>query len=142
MSLGALPLGTEGRRLGCLVVVGGSEDGFEAEQQRFLERYADAIAGMLQAGPAGPCPLSLLGSALRRLRVGSFVLVPDTGLIEADETLLELVGITPDDFDGKADTLLAHAVPEDMHALMSVLEPSTPGIRAAEAGVPGPPPHR
>ncbi|MBX9393868.1 SpoIIE family protein phosphatase [Streptomyces sp. TRM72054] len=122
--LGALPLGPPGRRLGCLVVVGASPDGFEAEQRRFLERYADAVAGLLQAGTGPPAPSSLLSSALRSLRVGSFVLVPDTGLIEADETLLELVGITPDDFDGKADTLLSHALPEDMHALMSVLEPS------------------
>ncbi|MFI9586754.1 SpoIIE family protein phosphatase [Streptomyces sp. NPDC052236] len=124
-SLGALPLGTEGRRLGCLVVMGGSADGFEAEQRRFLERYAEAIADMLEAGTGRPAPPSLLGPALRSLRVGSFVLVPDTGLIEADGTLLELVGITPEDFDGKADTLLAHALPEDMHALMAVLEPST-----------------
>jgi serine phosphatase RsbU (regulator of sigma subunit)/PAS domain-containing protein/anti-sigma regulatory factor (Ser/Thr protein kinase) len=124
-SLAALPLGTEGRRLGCLVVVGESADGFEAEQRRFLERYAVAVAGLLQTGTGRRPPSSLLGPALRSLRVGSFVLVPDTGLIEADDTLLELVGITPDDFDGKADTLLAHALPEDMHALMSVMEPST-----------------
>lgn len=125
VSLAALPLGTEGGRLGCLVLVGASADGFEAEQRRFLERYADAIKDMSQAGPGRPAPSSLLGPALRSLRVGSFVLVPDTGLIEADKTLLDLVGITPDDFDGKADTLLARALPEDMHALMSVLEPST-----------------
>lgn len=124
-SLAALPLGIEGRRLGCLVVVGHGADGFEAEQRHFLERYADAVAGMLQAGTGGAAPSSLLSPALRSLRVGSFVLVPDTGLVDADEALLELVGISPDDFDGKADTLLAHALPEDMHALMSVIEPST-----------------
>ncbi|WP_406176988.1 SpoIIE family protein phosphatase [Streptomyces sp. NBC_00996] len=124
-SLGALPLRREGRRLGCLVVVGASKDAFEAEQRRFLERYADAVTGVLQAEAGRPMPSSLLSSALRSLRVGSFVLVPDTGLIEVDETLLELVGITPHDFDGKADTLLAHALPEDMPTLMSVLGPST-----------------
>ncbi|MFF4834955.1 SpoIIE family protein phosphatase [Streptomyces sp. NPDC001315] len=123
-SLGALPLGAEGRRLGCLVVVGDAVDGFEAEQRRFLERYADAVAGMLRPGAGPPAQSSLLGPALRSMRVGSFVLVPDTGLVEVDETLLELVGIAPDDFDGKADTLLAHTLPEDMHALMSVVEPS------------------
>ncbi|MDX2936735.1 SpoIIE family protein phosphatase [Streptomyces ipomoeae] len=126
-SLGALPLGlgTEDRPLGCLVVIGEAADGFETEQRGFLERYADAVAGMLRTGTGRSAPSPLLSPALRSLSVGSFVLVPDTGLIEADETLLELVGITPDDFDGKADTLLAHALPEDMHALMSVLEPST-----------------
>lgn len=123
--LAALPLGTEGRRLGCLVVVGASPVGFEAEQRRFLERYADAIAGLLRTEAGRPAPTSLLSPALLSLGVGSFVLMPDTGLIEADEALLDLVGITPDDFDGKVDTLLAHALPEDMHALISVLEPST-----------------
>ncbi|MFK0287644.1 SpoIIE family protein phosphatase [Streptomyces sp. NPDC090499] len=123
-SLGALPLGTEGRRLGCLVVVGTGENGFEAEQQRFLERYAHAVAGVLEAEAEGGPPSAPLASALRRMRVGSFVLVPETGVIDADETLRELVGIRPDDFDGKADSLLAHALPEDLSALMSVLEPS------------------
>lgn len=122
--LAALPLGPEGGRLGCLLVMGSSADGFETEQRRFLERYADAVAALLRPGEDPPRPTPLLGPALRSLRVGSFVLFPDTGLIEADDTLLELVGITPDDFDGKVDTLLAHALPEDMHALMSVLEPS------------------
>ncbi|GHI02125.1 PAS sensor protein [Streptomyces cellostaticus] len=131
-SLGALPLGTEGRRLGCLVVVGACADGFAAGQRHFLGRYADAVAGLLQAAAGGPVPSPLLGPALRRLRVGSFALVPDTGLIEADETLLELVGITPDTFDGKADTLLAHALPEDMHTLMSVLEPSAQALGGRE----------
>ncbi|MBT1093756.1 MULTISPECIES: SpoIIE family protein phosphatase [Streptomyces] len=123
-SLGALPLASDGTRLGCLVVVGASADGFDAGQQRFLERYADAVACVLPTEESRPPGASPLSHALRGMRVGSFVLVPDTGLIEADEALLELVGITPDDFDGKADTLLAHALPEDMSALMSVLEPS------------------
>ncbi|MFE4576504.1 SpoIIE family protein phosphatase [Streptomyces chartreusis] len=123
-SLGALPLGSDGTRLGCLVVVGASADGFDAGQQRFLERYADAVACVLRTDEGRPPGASPLSHALRGMRVGSFVHVPDTGLIEADEALLELVGITPDDFDGKADTLLAHALPEDMSALMSVLEPS------------------
>ncbi|MEV7389310.1 SpoIIE family protein phosphatase [Streptomyces sp. NPDC091215] len=124
-SLGALPLGAEDGRLGCLVVMGAGEHGFEAEQQRFLERYATTVAGVLEAGAEGGPPSAPLTSALRRMRVGSFVLVPETGVIDADETLRELVGIKPDDFDGKADSLLAHALPEDLPALMSVLEPST-----------------
>ncbi|EGX55696.1 regulatory protein [Streptomyces zinciresistens K42] len=125
-SLGALPLTGDGTRLGCLVVVGTSADGFDAGQRRFLERYADAVAGLLPAGPAPGAPVSALARAVRALRAGSFVLEPDTGLIDADETLLDLVGITPDAFDGKADTLLAHALPEDIPSLMSVLEPASP----------------
>ena len=92
------------------------------------------------AAADAPGPSAVLGPALRSLRVGTFVLVPDTGLIEADETLLSLVGITPADFDGKADTLLAHALPEDMHALVSVLEPAPQafGRRELEFRVRGP----
>ncbi|MBT2419340.1 SpoIIE family protein phosphatase [Streptomyces sp. ISL-22] len=131
-SLGALPLTADGRRLGCLVVVGTAEDGFEAGQRRFLERYAAAVADLLRAGADRSATPPLLDPALRGLGVGSFVLVPDTGVIEADETLLELVGITPDDFDGRADTLLVNALPEDMHALMSVLEPFTPAFARRE----------
>lgn len=88
-SLAALPLAAEGGRLGCLVVVGPSMDGFEAEQRRFLERYADAVVDVLRAGTGLPAPSSPLGPTPQRLRVGSFVLTPDTGRIEADETLLE-----------------------------------------------------
>ncbi|MFI6654698.1 SpoIIE family protein phosphatase [Streptomyces sp. NPDC050523] len=122
--LGALPLAADGERLGCLVVVGVSGSGFEAEQRHFLERYADAVARVLPADTRGSVPSPVLRPALRNLHAGSFVLVPDTGVVEADETLLGLLGIAPADFDGKADTLLAHALPEDMHALVSVLEPA------------------
>ncbi|WP_405578606.1 SpoIIE family protein phosphatase [Streptomyces sp. NBC_01092] len=131
-SLGALPLDPEGARLGCLVVVGASADGFDDGQQRFLERYAGAVACVLRDAKGRSAGGSLLSRALRGLRVGSFVLVPDTGVIEADGALLELVGITPDDFDGKVDTLLSHALPEDMPALMSVLEPNLHPVRRRE----------
>ncbi|TPQ23434.1 SpoIIE family protein phosphatase [Streptomyces sporangiiformans] len=125
VSLGVMPLRVDGRRLGCLVVVGDTADDFGTEQQGFLERYAEAVADVFKAGADRSAPSPLLGPALLRMRVGSFLLVPDTGLIEADAVVLELVGIAPDDFDGKVDTLLAHTVPEDLPALMSVVEPST-----------------
>ncbi|WP_238431305.1 SpoIIE family protein phosphatase [Streptomyces cavernae] len=127
MSLGVLPLIAEvaaSEALGCLVVVGDDAEGFGDEQRSFLERYAAAIADKLRGETAPSRPTPLLDPALQALRVGSFVLVPDTGLIEADTTLLELLGISEDDFDGKTDTLLAQTVPEDLPALMSVVEPS------------------
>ncbi|MEW2402624.1 SpoIIE family protein phosphatase [Streptomyces sp. NPDC046862] len=132
--LAVLPLGTAGAWLGCLVALGDSVDGFGAEQRDFLEQYAEAIAGRLrgEADPSAPAPL--LDPALRSMRVGSFVLVLGTGVVETDTTLLELFGISEDDFDGKTDTLLSYTVPEDLPSLMSVVEPSTQagGLRELE----------
>jgi PAS domain-containing protein len=131
VSLAALPLGAERGKLGCLVVVGAAADGFGAGQRSFLERYAGEVSARLQAadgaggavgtGRAGPRPL--LGPALDRLRVGSFTLVLGTGRIDADARVLELFDIAPDDFDGKAESLLAHTVPDDLPSLLSTLKP-------------------
>ncbi|MER5180045.1 SpoIIE family protein phosphatase [Streptomyces sp. NPDC002896] len=211
-SLGVVPLATNGRRLGCLLVVGDTADGFAPEQRNFLELYAEEVAAGLEAaaepsgqgpgggrgpigqgpggqgtsgqgpggrarggegpengppgrgspdsagpsttdtggpsrggpsaggpGPGGPgpggtpaggppvgtpvTPRPLLGPALDRLGIGSFTLAPASGRIDADARVLELVGVAPDDFDGRVETLLAQTVPEDLPALMSVVEP-------------------
>ncbi|MGC4977522.1 SpoIIE family protein phosphatase [Streptomyces sp. DT199] len=132
--LGALPLGAAGGWLGCLVVVGEAGEGFGAEQREFLERYAEAVAERLRGEADRSAPAPLLDSALRAMGVGSFALSPGTGLVETDPALLELVGIPEGGFDGKTDTLLSCSVPEDVPALMSVIEPSaqTPGRRELE----------
>ncbi|MEU0104638.1 SpoIIE family protein phosphatase [Streptomyces sp. NPDC006251] len=132
--LGALPLGAAGGWLGCLVVVGEAGEGFGSEQREFLERYAEAVAGRLRGEADRSAPSPLLDSALRAMGVGSFALTPGTGLVETDPALLELIGIPEDGFDGKTDTLLSYSVPEDVPALMSVIEPSaqTPGRRELE----------
>ncbi|MFI7016047.1 SpoIIE family protein phosphatase [Streptomyces sp. NPDC050164] len=132
--LGAVPLGAAGGWLGCLVVVGEAGEGFGAEQREFLRRYAEAIAGRLRGEADRSAPSPLLDSALRTLGVGSFALAPGTGLVETDPALLELVGIPEGGFDGKTDTLLSYSVPEDVPALLSVLEPApqTPGRRELE----------
>ncbi|GAA2518182.1 hypothetical protein GCM10010423_07600 [Streptomyces levis] len=131
---GALPLGAAGGWLGCLAVVGEAGEGFGVEQREFLERYAEAVAGRLRGEADRSAPSPLLDSALRAMGVGSFALAPGTGLVETDPALLELVGIPEDGFDGKTDTLLSYSVPEDVPALMSVIEPSaqTPGRRELE----------
>ncbi|MFE6522627.1 SpoIIE family protein phosphatase [Streptomyces sp. NPDC057794] len=131
---GALPLGAAGGWLGCLAVVGEAGEGFGGEQREFLERYAEAVAGRLRGEADRAAPSPLLDSALRAMGVGSFALTPGTGLVETDPALLELVGVPADGFDGKTDTLLSYSVPEDVPALLSVIEPSaqTPGRRELE----------
>lgn len=130
ISLGALPLGSNGTPLGCLVVVDDVGNGFDAERRNFLELYADQVAAWLEAtgelnshaiGRTGPRPV--LGPALERLRVGSFTLVLSSGQIEADDRVLDLVDIPREEFDGRVETLLAHTVPDDLPALMSIVEP-------------------
>ncbi|WP_455362630.1 SpoIIE family protein phosphatase [Streptomyces sp. SYSU K21746] len=143
VSLGALPLGADGRPLGCLVVVDDIGGGFDPERRNFLELYAGQIAAQLEAGLAagsgqdggsgaepGRAPATgrpelrpVPGPALGRVGVGSFTLVLGTGRIEADAQLLELLDIAQDDFDGRVETLLAHTVPDDLPALMSIVEP-------------------
>ncbi|MFJ3441617.1 SpoIIE family protein phosphatase [Streptomyces sp. NPDC086081] len=131
---GAVPLGAAGGWLGCLVVVGEAGEGFGGEQREFLERYAEAVTGRLRGEADRSAPAPLLDSALRAMGVGSFALTPGTGLVETDRALRELLGVPEDGFDGKTDTLLSYSVPEDVPALLSVIEPSaqTPGRRELE----------
>ncbi|MGV9855439.1 SpoIIE family protein phosphatase [Streptomyces sp. NPDC003442] len=126
VSLGALPLGGDGKGLGCLVVVDEAPDGIDADRRGFIELYAHHVAAGVEA--AGPQALTqrrpeLPGLTLDRLRVGSFVLHLDSGRMTADTQVLDLFGIRGEDFDGRVETLLAVAVPDDIPALMSVLEP-------------------
>ncbi|MCX4583956.1 SpoIIE family protein phosphatase [Streptomyces sp. NBC_01481] len=130
VSLGALPLGANGSPLGCLVVVDEVADGFDAERRNFLELYADQVAAWLEAGGEPNSHAigrtgrrAVLGPALDRFSVGSFTLVLNTGQIDADDRVLDLVDIPRDDFDGRVETLLEHTVPDDLPALMSIVEP-------------------
>ncbi|KIX77060.1 hypothetical protein SF23_14150, partial [Streptomyces sp. MBRL 10] len=43
--------------------------------------------------------------------------------MEAHAHVLELLGLPPEHFDGQVETLLACAVPDDMPALMAIVEP-------------------
>ncbi|MFI1394327.1 SpoIIE family protein phosphatase [Streptomyces sp. NPDC020681] len=150
ISVGALPLGGNGSALGCLVVVDDEPEGFDQDRRSFLELYADQVTAFLEAGgELGAHPIGrtgaepgtpgsrarpVLGPALDRLRVGKFTLVLSSGQIDADSQVLDLVDIPQGDFDGRVETLLAHTVPDDLHALMSIVEPgrTTSGGRELE----------
>ncbi|HEY5834155.1 SpoIIE family protein phosphatase [Streptomyces sp.] len=162
VSLAVLPLLRDNGRPACLVVVDDDGHGFARERRHLLELYADHVAARLAAGAelngplvpgaangpdgvsatngpnrsngvgtgAGPRPSD--GLALDR--VGSFTLTLSSGRIDADARLLSLFDLTSDSFDGHVDTLLVRAVPDDLPALMSIVEPrqKTSAVRELE----------
>ncbi|MEU6669009.1 SpoIIE family protein phosphatase [Streptomyces sp. NPDC046727] len=109
-SLAALPLGPAGG--GCLLAVGEHPGGFGTDDRACLELIARTIAvpAPIAAGDTGELPED------------AFSLAMDTGRVEVGEAILRLFGIGRESFDGRVETLLGHTVPEDLPALMSVVE--------------------
>ncbi|MGY5105663.1 SpoIIE family protein phosphatase, partial [Streptomyces sp. 900105245] len=58
----------------------------------------------------------------RELPPDTFSLAMDSGRVEVGDGILALFGIPRDGFDGRVETLLGQTVPEDLPALMSVVE--------------------
>ncbi|WP_328936839.1 SpoIIE family protein phosphatase [Streptomyces tauricus] len=110
--LAALPLPPDPRGGGCLVAVSESPGGFDTEDRKCLELFAEAVSFPPPSGTGDP----------EELPSSSFSLAMDSGRVEVDDEMLELFGLVPDDFDGKVETLLSMAVPEDLPMLMSVVE--------------------
>lgn len=127
LSLGALPLGHGTKELGCLIVAGEVPDGFSNDRRSLLELYADQVAAGLESVAAHASgrtvPRPVLGHTLVPLRGGAFILELSSGRMEAHAHVLELLGIPRDQFDGNVETLLASAVPDDIPALMAIVEP-------------------
>ncbi|MFM9441562.1 SpoIIE family protein phosphatase [Streptomyces acidiscabies] len=94
---------------GCLVAVG--ERAFDADDRECLALVAEALAW--PESRTGP-PDEVGGDG--------FALAMDTGRVEVGDRLLELFGLARERFDGRVETLLGLAVPEDLPALMSVVE--------------------
>ncbi|MFG3288465.1 SpoIIE family protein phosphatase [Streptomyces sp. NPDC048179] len=107
--LGALPVPGAA---GLLVATSERDDGFGPEDRACLALVADAIAL-----PAPP-PAVEAGE----LPAHAFSLAMDTGRIEVGDGLLGLFDMDRDEFDGKVETLLGRTVPDDLPALMSVVE--------------------
>lgn len=110
-SVAAVPVRADGVG-GCLLAVSERVDGFGIEERECLELVAAAIAL-----PAAPGSL-----AAGELPPDAFRLAMDTGHVEVGDEILELFGIGRAEFDGKVETLLGLTVPEDLPALMSVVE--------------------
>ncbi|MFE2925023.1 SpoIIE family protein phosphatase [Streptomyces goshikiensis] len=127
ISLGALPLGHGEQELGCLIVAGEAGDGFSADDRSLLELYADQVAAGLASVAARfagrKAPQAHLSQSLVPDQGGAFILELGTGRIEAHARVLELLGLPPEGFDGQVETVLACAVPDDMAALMAIVEP-------------------
>ncbi|MEU2618076.1 SpoIIE family protein phosphatase [Streptomyces sp. NPDC007157] len=100
-------------RAGLLVVVSERDGGFGSEDRACLELVVDAIAL--------PAPLPTI-SDTGELPADAFSLAMDTGRIEVGDAILGLFDMGRDEFDGKVETLLGRTLPEDVPALMSVVE--------------------
>ncbi|EST35850.1 PAS domain-containing protein, partial [Streptomyces roseochromogenus] len=110
-SLAALPLGAAGG--GCLLAVTEHPAGFGTDDRACLKLIARAVAVPVPAAPAGD------GG---ELAPDAFSLAMDSGRIEVGDDILRLFGLGRDDFDGRVESLLGLCVPEDLPALMSVVE--------------------
>ncbi|MFD5541231.1 SpoIIE family protein phosphatase [Streptomyces sp. NPDC127079] len=98
---------------GLLVAVSERDDGFGPEDRACL----DLVAGAVRL--PGPLPTAADSGELAG---DAFSLAMDTGRIEVGDGILDLFRMERGDFDGKVETLLARTVPEDVPALMSVVE--------------------
>ncbi|WP_078489236.1 SpoIIE family protein phosphatase, partial [Streptomyces sp. Mg1] len=127
ISLGALPLGHGEQELGCLIVAGEAGEGFSSDDRSLLELYADQVAAGLASVAARfagrKAPQAHLSQSLVPDQGGAFILELGTGRIEAHAHVLDLLGLSPEGFDGQVETVLACAVPDDMAALMAIVEP-------------------
>lgn len=109
-SLAAVPLGPAGS--GCLLAVSEHPGGFGSDDRACLELIARAIA----------LPPQEATEEGRDLPPDTFSLAMDSGRVEVGDGILALFGIARDGFDGRVETLLGQTVPEDLPALMSVVE--------------------
>lgn len=110
-SLAALPLGPVGG--GCLLAVSEDPAGFGTDDRACLQVIARSIAV--------PVPETAVDDT-GELSPDAFRLAMDTGRVEVGDDILRLFGIGRDGFDGRVETLLGRTVPEDLPALMSVVE--------------------
>lgn len=97
---------------GCLLAVSERPGGFDAEDRACLELVADAVA----------LPAPTARAEGEALLAGGFSLAMDTGRVEVGDAILELFAMDRAEFDGRVETLLGRTVPEDLPALMSVVE--------------------
>ncbi|AOR36865.1 PAS sensor protein [Streptomyces fodineus] len=108
--MAVLPLGPADG--GALLAVSERSGGFGADDRACLDLIVRAIAVPVPSASGEP----------GELPADAFSLAMDSGRVEVGDGILRLFGLTRDVFDGRVETLLALTVPEDLPALMSVVE--------------------
>ncbi|GAB2758369.1 SpoIIE family protein phosphatase [Streptomyces bullii] len=108
--LAALPVRGDGG--GSLLAVSERPEGFDTDDRKCLELIAEAVA----------FPVPAVTAEGAELPPSAFSLAMDTGRVRVGDDILELFGLDPAEFDGRVETLLGLTVPEDLPALMSVVE--------------------
>ncbi|MER6616423.1 SpoIIE family protein phosphatase [Streptomyces xantholiticus] len=130
VSLGVVPLsplppGTVRGATGCLVVVNDALVGFESDRRILLELYAEQIASAMDVGAPraaeGAGPATARERTLPLVHAGTFRLDRGSGRIDADQTLLELVGIPPETFDAHVESLIARVFLDDLPTFIAVV---------------------
>ncbi|WP_264925526.1 SpoIIE family protein phosphatase [Streptomyces sp. A012304] len=97
---------------GCLLAVSEHPGGFDPDDRESLELIAQAVTLPAPAAPVEG----------EELPANAFTLAMDSGRVEVGDEILELFGLSRTAFDGRVETLLGLTVPEDLPALMSVVE--------------------
>ncbi|MFB9394977.1 SpoIIE family protein phosphatase [Streptomyces echinatus] len=109
-SVAVLPLGPAGA--GCLLAVGEYPGGFGTDDRSCLELIARSIA----------VPVPAVADDTGELPENAFRLGMDSGRVEVGDAILRLFDLDRQEFDGRVESLLGRTVPEDLPALMSVVE--------------------
>ncbi|MFI0806119.1 SpoIIE family protein phosphatase [Streptomyces echinatus] len=109
-SVAVLPLGPAGA--GCLLAVGEHPGGFGTDDRSCLELIARSIA----------VPVPAVADDTGELPENAFRLGMDSGRVEVGDAILRLFDLDRQEFDGRVESLLGRTVPEDLPALMSVVE--------------------
>ncbi|CAL9335483.1 hypothetical protein SUDANB105_00161 [Streptomyces sp. enrichment culture] len=128
----SVPVAAGRERLGAMAVVWAARaggHGLSQARRRQLRSTAGRLGAELvrlrAAGPepgraADEAPLQVAVPAAAAVRVGLFDWDLATGALTADDTVCAAFGLTPDEYDGRADTLAAQVHPGDRPAFHAI----------------------
>ncbi|MFD5425140.1 SpoIIE family protein phosphatase [Streptomyces sp. NPDC127084] len=126
-----VPTENAGEKFGVLVALRPATPGHPVEQsdQRRMSQAGLRLGAALAQLERDGIPVSWSGEPLvvqtpeataRPLRIGTFDWDLSSGDLIADEEFCAILGISPDEFDGRVEALTARVVPEDVYQLWVV----------------------